>query len=389
MAQADPKNTHGSATIQELVDALWRYIENSDATEKPPRVTATDRKKQKHLDDLEDILCTIAKGRKFAEPERQAQAVRNKLVGRIDYRRSSQARWLHYGRFIDKNSDLRLCYLIRLTNDQLKISQRRGSRSRTAAREEAAAIKNISQLDVVERRAFDILKGARRKPRKNPIEKRATQLADATKENLFAPRRAGRPKGKWTRKPDAKARSFEALKPRLTLTDLVSIAAPIIEEFAGKIAAPIVEEFADKTIRPNNAFMALRHIVCAYSERPPRDLTLQHALSRARRKSTNAKSTDRIVKLLDYGAHEPRYGSGKFPAIANNLPCFLSRNSLFVNSGKDGKKTHRSGTSERLPSPLMGTAGEFPCIFPCYLLRGNGGDAALVHHGNLLRGGFR
>ena len=33
-----------------------------------------------------------------------------------------------------------------------------------------------------------------------------------------------------------------------------------------------------------------------------------------------------------------RYGSGKFPAIENNLPCFLSGNSLFVNSGKDGRK---------------------------------------------------
>jgi hypothetical protein len=136
MAQADPKNTHGSATIQELVDALWHYIENSDATEKPPRVTATDRKKQKHLDHLEDILCTIAKGRKFAEPELRAQATRRKLVRRIDRHRSSQARWLHYGHFVDKNRDLRLCYLIRLTNDQLKISQRRGSRSRRAAREE-------------------------------------------------------------------------------------------------------------------------------------------------------------------------------------------------------------------------------------------------------------
>jgi hypothetical protein len=297
MAQADPNNTHDSATIQEAVDAFWnthgsaanqeavdafwRYIENSKATAR-----------QKHLRELDRVLRTIAKDRKFAKPELQAQAVRNKLVGRIDYRRSSQARWLHYGRFIDKNSDLRLGYLIRLTNNQLKISQRRGPGSRTGAREEAADIKNISQLDVVERRALDILKGARRKPRKNPIEKRAIQLADAIKEKLFAPRRAGRPKGKWTRKPGAKAGSFEALKPRLTLTDLVSIAAPIIEEFASKIAAPIVEEFGDKTIRPNNAFMGLRHIVFAYSETPPRDLTIQQALSRAWRELRNAKFAD-------------------------------------------------------------------------------------------------
>jgi hypothetical protein len=55
----------------------------------------------------------------------------------------------------------------------------------------------------------------------------------------------------------------------------------------------------------------------------------------------------------------------KFPAIENNLPCFLSGNSLFVNSGKDGRKTESSGTFERLPSFEWGMAGEFPCIFPC------------------------
>jgi hypothetical protein len=60
-----------------------------------------------------------------------------------------------------------------------------------------------------------------------------------------------------------------------------------------------------------------------------------------------------------------QYGSGKFPAIENNLPCFLSGDSLFVNSGKDGRKTESSGTSKRLPSLEWGRVGEFPCIFPC------------------------
>jgi hypothetical protein len=77
MAQADPKNTHGSATIQEAVDAFWnthggaanqeaadafwRYIENSKATAR-----------QKHLRDLERVLRTIAKDRK--SPDRELQA---------------------------------------------------------------------------------------------------------------------------------------------------------------------------------------------------------------------------------------------------------------------------------------------------------------------------
>jgi hypothetical protein len=306
MAKADPKNTHRIATIQEEVDALARYIENApkDAPEKLQRVTTTGR--QKHLEDLKGILCTIAKGRKLAEADAklQAQAIKNKLVRRIDYRRSPHARDLHYGHFVDKNSDLRLCCLIRLTN---KIGQGRGFGSRTAAREEAAAIKNISQLEVVERRAFDILKGARRKPRKNSIERQAIQLAEATKVKLSSPRRTGRPKkGKWMRKPDVKAffadppeeRRFEALKPPLTLTDLVSITAPIIEEFAGKIT------------QQNNAFMALWHIVCAYSEvitrETQRDLRIskkkvQQALSRVRRELRNTISDSNLSNAGNNG----------------------------------------------------------------------------------------
>jgi hypothetical protein len=294
MAKADPKNTHRIATIQEEVDALARHIENApaDAPENLQRVTTTGR--PKHLEDLKGILCTIAKGRKLAEADAtlQAQAIKNKMVRRIDYRRSSHARDLHYGHFVEENSDLRLCYFIRLTSSQLKRGQRRA-----AAREEAAAIKDVSQLEVVERRAFDILKGAHRKPRKNPIERQAIQLAEATKVKLSSPRRTGRPKkGKWMRKPDVKAffadppeeRRFEALKPPLTLTDLVSITAPIIEEFAGKIT------------QQNNAFMALWHIVCAYSEvitrkTSRRDLriskkTVQQALSRVRCELRNAKN---------------------------------------------------------------------------------------------------
>jgi hypothetical protein len=293
MAKAGPKNTHRTATIQEEVDALARYIENAskDAPEKlQQHVTATDR--QKHLKDLEGVLCTIAKGLKpaDADPALQAQAIKNKLVRRIDYRRSSHARDLHYGHFVEGNSDLRLCYFIRLTSNQLKRGQRR-----------AAAIKNISELEVIERRAFDILKGAHRKSRKNLIETRAIQLAEATKDKWFSPRRTGRPKGykrKWTRKPDAKLfeayqaaadedRSFEALKPLLTLTELVSITAPIIEEFAGKI------------MQQNKAFTALWHIVCAYSEiitrETRRDLrinkkTVQQALSRVRGELRNTTS---------------------------------------------------------------------------------------------------
>jgi hypothetical protein len=249
----------------EMTAALARYIEKLDRDNSVPA-------ELKHLDA---VLCTIATDRNLPDPKLQAKVIRYKLVNRIDYCRSSQARFLHYGHFIDEKGDPRLYHLIRLTTNQQKIGQRRGSKSalnRASALEEAKAIKNKSQLTVVERRAFDILKGARPRPRKNLIEVRATQLAKTVKAKWFSPRRqAGRSKGKWTRKPDADARSFQDLKPRLTLTNLVSIAAPVIEEFAGREIA--VQDAADAT------FEALWHIVRAYKtviirDTPRRDLPI-------------------------------------------------------------------------------------------------------------------
>jgi len=318
VAKADPKNSDSIATIQEEADALARHIENSDAdAPKKPQPPPTPH--EKHLGKLEHTLRTIAKAKdpKLTDSELQAQAkaIRIKLVRRIENHRSSYARFLHYGLTVDENSDRQL-YYIRLTGDQLKIGQRRGSKSRAAAREEAAAINDLSQLNVIEQRALDIFKGARRKPRKNLIEMRAIRLADATKEKFFSPRRAGRPKGAKPRplqeaeeardEAEEARRAFDALKPRLALTDLVSIAAPIIEKFAGKIAAPIVrDEFAEKKMRPNNAFMALRHTVYAYSETPPSDLAIQQALNRVRSELRNTRR--RAGTVQSYVCGRPPY----------------------------------------------------------------------------------
>lgn len=286
MAKADPKNTHSIAPIQEVADALARYVEeNSDAqgTPTPPA--------NKHLDDLEHILCTFAKGRNLDDRKLQAKVIRAKLVRRIGYRRSDYARWLHYGRFVDENSDLRLGFLIRLT--RLK---GHGSRSRAAAIEEAAAIKNIDQLNGIERRAVDLLKGARPKPLKKKTEELAIRLAKATKEKFFSPQRAGRPKGKKARSAaeaeEEMRGQFEALKPQLPLSDLVSIAAPIIEEFA-----------RCKIVRRNNTFMALWHIVCAYSETPQREKTVQETLSRVRGELKNTRPRGGTVQSYVYGRH--------------------------------------------------------------------------------------
>ncbi len=150
---------------------------------------------EKHLKDLETSLGTIVKDLNLACPELQARAIRNKLVRRIDYHRSSIARNWRYGRFVQsgehqsKRSDAWLCYVIRYTNNKRKLGQRRGSKPRrnpAAARKEAEQnayrVKTRDQLLPVEQRAFDLLKGDRRKSDKHPIERQAVQLVKAVKE---------------------------------------------------------------------------------------------------------------------------------------------------------------------------------------------------------------
>jgi hypothetical protein len=236
---------------------------------------------KKHFKNLETHLCTIAEGLKLADPKLQARVIRNKLVRRIDHRRSSIARNWRYGRFVEswerenERPDAWLCYLVKLTNLNRKIGQRRGSKSitkRASARKEviekASTVKTRDQLLPVEQRAFDLLKGHRRKSDKHPIERQAIQLAKAVDDEWFSGQQKGRPKGKWRRKPDAEAQSFDALKPPMTLTDLVSIAREVIEDFAERKIA-----LRDVT------FSALWHIVWAYSkvitrETPGRNLNI-------------------------------------------------------------------------------------------------------------------
>jgi hypothetical protein len=248
--------------------------------------------RKKHLQNLTSVLCTIAKRLNLDNPELQAKIIRNRLLGRIDDYRSNIPRQAQYGRFVEPwkreqtRPDAFLRYVVRLTDNKRTIGRRRGLKpvdNPASVIEEAASIESTTQLTPVQQRAFAILKGVRRRSRSHPIEKRAAHLAEAVEDEwLNSPRPRGRPRGKWTRQPEnTEEPSFKDLKPPLTLTQLIEIAAPVIEEFAQCRIAK-----ADAT------FGALYHIICAYSDliarnTASRDLrisrkAIQEALSRVR-----------------------------------------------------------------------------------------------------------
>ena len=96
MAKADPENTRSVSPFQlPLAEAADVHMSMALAIDQW-RVSADPKK---HLNNLEASLCTIAKDRKMANPELQAQIVRNKLIQRTEGHRSSIARNWRYGRF--------------------------------------------------------------------------------------------------------------------------------------------------------------------------------------------------------------------------------------------------------------------------------------------------
>ena len=195
------------------------------------------------LNSLRAVLSRIAKARGLDKPEMQAQIIRNRLTRSIEHHRSDVACMRQYDQFLERSliltkpADYSLYYLIRLTQNKRTIGRRRGLLSGTtrASIDDAATIKNFDQLSPVEQLAYAFLKGARL-PKKNtqhPIEKRAFALAEAVKAEWLPERViAGRPKGKWQRKPADTHESWDSETLPLTIPDVVSIATPIIENFA-------------------------------------------------------------------------------------------------------------------------------------------------------------
>ena len=94
--------------------------------------------------------------------------------------------------------------------------------------ERRRVIRDISRLRPAERRAVEIIGGAPRKARKNPIERDAIILADAVIADW---------KPRPTRKPGRPAGSRIALNPKTmalpAVAEIIEVVLPVIDQFAG------------------------------------------------------------------------------------------------------------------------------------------------------------
>jgi hypothetical protein len=191
-------------------------------------------------------------------------------------------------------------HLVRLESNLRSIGRLRGPHplSRKEAIENAASVR-AEELNPVERRAVEMLerglgKKQRVKSRKNIIEKRALCLAESVKRKWFP----NKQKSKVGAKHDVDRPVL------LSITDVISIAAPIIEEFAKR---PIAFRKRGSDSDPPS-FEALYWIVRAYGARCEKS-TVKQLLTRVRKRA-DARGTQNQDLRIDV-APELLGGSSK------------------------------------------------------------------------------
>jgi hypothetical protein len=266
----------------------------ADPEDDRERVARRQRNRQSHFDKLSRAMRSIASSRCLENPTLQADRAKSKLLRRIESHKAVLLRDLRYDmrlepwrRKVELPDEQWARYLVRLHTKQkelrrwisrfqesqpLKRKRAIAKRRREAIMDAISATLNADQLRPVERRAVELLRGQPPKPKKNRTEERAIHLAGLIKQDWGLSKKrkphVSLERDKLlqilqTAENDPDKHVTELLQAiHLTITDVVSIAAPIIEEFAQE---PIAFRKRVSDSHPPS-FEALYSIVCACVE---------------------------------------------------------------------------------------------------------------------------
>jgi hypothetical protein len=184
-----------------------------------------------HYAELLLRLTEIAKQRGFDDPVESANAAKRKILRAIQRKRSDKLNDWHYQRAKksrDEASELDIgwaSYLVRLKSNGKK------GLARDDAIQDAKGV-TVTDLTPSERRAVELLCGAKRKAKKNFLEKKAEVLASAVKTDWFSSHKsAGRPRGTNSRKA-IRITELSYYVP-LSTSEVIATVIPLIEEVAG------------------------------------------------------------------------------------------------------------------------------------------------------------
>jgi hypothetical protein len=202
------------------------------------------------------------------------------------------ARWRSV---VEKPAERWARHLVRLETNRRSIGRLRGPHPLSRKKAIEMAINNAArvkaeELTRVERRAVEMLergagKKQRVKSRKNIIEIQAVRLAESVKRNWFP----NKQKSKAGAKHDVDRPIL------LSITDVISIAAPIIEEFA---KGPIAFRKRGSDSDPPS-FEALYWMVCAYAKDGAtcKKSTVKRLLGRVRKRADARGTQDQDLRI--------------------------------------------------------------------------------------------
>src|SRR5262245_44316964 len=188
--------------------------------------------------DLLWTLTEIARRRGFDHLPDCPTSTKRKILRAIQQKRTDKLNNWYYQKFKEQRNKAALkqhiqseehtqwlAYLVRLE------SNKRKRLDRDDAIEDAKSI-TVASLNPDEKRAVELLSGRKRKPRKNYLEMRADQLANAAQREWFSPcKRAGRPRRTDSRKGIVtKSHSYDV---PLSASEAIDAVMPAIDELAG------------------------------------------------------------------------------------------------------------------------------------------------------------
>jgi hypothetical protein len=264
-----------------------------------------NRQQRERANSLKNALSglrVIAKNLGAENPDAEAEKTKNRLLRHIANQEAARVRDQRYDASIaswrsvaQKPNKRWACHLVRLDSNMRSIGRLRGPHplSRKEAIEWAindAASVRAEELCPVERRAVEMLergfgKKQRVRSRKNAIEKRALRLAKRVKRKWFP------------NKQNSKVgTNHDVDRPiRLSKTDVISIAAPIIEEFA---KGPIAFRKRGSLSNPPS-FKALYWIVraCAKDGAQCKESTVNRLLSHVRKRADPRGTQDQDLRI--------------------------------------------------------------------------------------------
>jgi len=256
------------------------------------------RERANSLKKASTALRLIVKDLGTENPIAEAEKTERRLLRHIENHKAARLRDHRYDARIaswrseaEKPSERWACHLVRLETNRQSIGRLRGAQqiNRKQAIDNAAGVK-IEELRPVERRAVEILKRdatkkRRVRPKKNITEKRAIRLAESVKRNWFP----NKQKSKVVAEHDVDQPIL------LSITDVISIAAPIIEEFA---RGPIAFRKRGSDSDPPS-FEALYWMVCAYAKDGAtcKKSTVKRLLGRVRKRADARGTQDRDLRI--------------------------------------------------------------------------------------------